>query len=747
MEVTLSDHKTVMSDVSNNPSLESRSSSASSSMGSAKKQTGYCTKKRCCKALFVIVLIAGIIACIVALVVQTNAVDAGSTAVYSEDVITTNSPELGEEDLALALEAYEDRRQQAIADRVAMTEGYGNEVLWAFSNVPVPRENIEGTVATLETSEKADFESMNLLRLLQYTNEFDDIIIPTLEKILAWPAEGNSKTQYVYWSENHMAMWLCAIQLTHEWYGWPVQDEHDSRIKSYLEQKTKHGYVEFFSSVYMPYTFAALANLYDFSNDDKIRELAQDAAIRLLQDLDLVTNDMGGQFAVAGRNYKEYVESLSHQACTMGWLLTGRGITLNATEAPFGQGPIALATTTLDVSSVLAKPVIQAELVRETGYNRDEFYKEWSALNEYDKQLVAMSMGGYAHPDYVVSLFATLNYYSLWDGKYFKEIKPIRWLPPGILRFSANIASTYGSSTLLHTQIVLHKYKTSMLSTLQDYHKGLNGEQQWPFVATTGSSAIYIATGDYQNSRNPSVHLPFAKQKENVALLVYSPNSDLQLFSRDNLGVTLVWPELSFSESSKEQGNWIVGREDSSYVAVYRSCLDFNGDGLPSCSATTQVWACVVGHEDTHGSYEEFLAVLQEASVENLVDDKGAITASVDADGQTISIEWSQESVGPAKRALIVGVILLVLIIALAIFACIHIEPPDLPVKQQKAAERCGRLKNRLHCLKTKSGASLCLCLILLTVVFSLGLVAILTLANQSSQVPYIIPELNEDMQ
>jgi hypothetical protein len=284
-----------------------------------------------------------------------------------------------------------------------------------------------------------------------------------------------------------------------------------------------------------------------------------------------------------------------------------------------------------------------------------------------------------------------------------------------------------------------------MLSTLQDYHKGLNGEQQWPFVATAGSAPVYIATGEYLDSRNPSVHFPFAKQKENVALLVYSPNSDLQLFSRDNLDVTLIWPETSFSESSKEQGNWIVGREDSSYVAVYRSCLDFNGDGLPSCSATKQVWACVVGHEDTHGSYEEFLAILQEASVENKVDDKGAISAMVDADGQTISIEWSQKSVGPAKLALILGVILVVLVMALTIFACIHIEPPDLPDKQQKSAERCGRLKNRLRCLKTKSGASLCLCLILLTVVFSIGIVAILTLANEANQLPYIIPGLDED--
>jgi hypothetical protein len=639
------------------------------------------------------------------------------------------------------LEAYEARRTQAIAERAAMTEGYGNEVMWAYSNVPVPRERIEEIVATLETSEKADFETMNLLRLLQYTSEFDDIILPTLESILAWPAEGNSKTQYVYWSENHSLMWLCAIQLTHEWYGWPVQDEHDTRLKFILAQKIRHGFIEFFSGVYMPYTFAALANLYDFSNDIEIKELARGAATRLLQDLDLITNDKGGQFTVAGRNYKEHVQSLKHQMHTMGWLLTGRGRALNAAEEPFGQGPIALATTTLDVSTVLEQPAIQADIVRESGHNANDFRMEWSVLNEHDKQLIAMGMGGYAAPDYVVSLFSTLNYYNLWDGKYFKDLKPIRWLPPNALRFAANVASTYGMSTLLHAQIVLHKYKTSMLSTLQDYHKGLNGEQQWPFVATAGSAPVFIATGDYKESRNPSVHLPFAKQDKNVALLVYSPNSDLQIFSRDNLDVTLIWPEDTFSESSLERGNWIVGREDSSYVAVYRSCLDTNGDGFPSCSATKQVWACIVGHQDTHGSYEEFLGMLEAASVEESYD-KGVLSASVDADGQSISLEWSQESYGPAKLALILGVILVVLVMVLAIFACIHIKPPNVPENLQKSrsAERCGRLKNRLRCLKTKSGASLCVCLILLTVVFVLGLIAILRLANESNQLP-LFPE------
>jgi hypothetical protein len=77
-----------------------------------------------------------------------------------------------------------------------------------------------------------------------------------------------------------------------------------------------------------------------------------------------------------------------------------------------------------------------------------------------------------------------------------------------------------------------------------------------------------------------------------------------------------------------EQGNWIVAREDSTYIAMYRSCLDVNADGFSSCSAAKQVWACVVGHQDIHGSFDEFLAVIEGAMVQESFDG-GSMSASV----------------------------------------------------------------------------------------------------------------------
>ena len=524
-------------------------------------------------------------------------------------------------------------------------------------------------------------------------------------------------------------MWLCAIQLAHEKYGFEVQDGHRTRLTVYLENKIKDGYIEFLSGVYMPFTFSALANLYDFSNDAEITELSQGAAIRLLQDLDLITNEKGGQFTVAGRNYKDYLERQSHVTNTMGWLLTGRG---DAPDCCYGQGANSLATTTLDVASVLSNPAVEADVSRETGYNRNEFENEWKDLSVHDAQLVAMSMGGYAHADYISNLWATLTHYDLWDSKYFRDLKALKWLPPPALQFAANVAAAYTTGSLLHAHIVLHKYKTTMLSTLNDYHKGLDGAQQWAFVATAGLAPIFLATGDYR-SRNPLMHFPYAKQTKNVALLVYSPSSDLRVFSRENLEVTLLWPEETFSESSREIGNWLVGREDSSYVAVYRSCLDVNDDGFPSCEAVEQVWACVVGHEDTHGSFDEFLELISVASVSSSTSECGSTFSSVQADGQSISVEWEQVNVGPAKLTLILVVVFVVLLLTLSIFASLQLKPKDLPDESlHKSSNKLGYLSRRPRCLKTWTGDCLLVIFFILVAVMAVLLVAVLRLSEES---------------
>lgn len=85
----------------------------------------------------------------------------GSAIVCPEDEMALSTPALNEEDL-LGIE------HKQFQNGVAMGDGSRDEVLRAFSNLPVSRETIQAKVASLEAPEAADFDIVNLLCLLQH---------------------------------------------------------------------------------------------------------------------------------------------------------------------------------------------------------------------------------------------------------------------------------------------------------------------------------------------------------------------------------------------------------------------------------------------------------------------------------------------------------------------------------------------------------------------------------------------------
>ena len=66
------------------------------------------------------------------------------------------------------------------------------------------------------------------------------------------------------------------------------------------------GFVEFNSHLYMRFTFFSLLNLYDYSEDLLIKELARDCLYRFIRDWMTVTNTIGTSSVVAGRTYSSF---------------------------------------------------------------------------------------------------------------------------------------------------------------------------------------------------------------------------------------------------------------------------------------------------------------------------------------------------------------------------------------------------------------------------------------------------------
>merc|ERR1712176_1670819 len=68
-------------------------------------------------------------------------------------------------------------------------------------------------------------------------------------------------------------------------------------------------------------------------------------------------------------------------------------------------------------------------------------------------------------------------------------------------------------------ETVLYKDGPSMLSSMQDYVFGFLGSQQYPYAATTGTTAVFGRSGLSDNFVN--IHMPKVRQVSNAALIKY----------------------------------------------------------------------------------------------------------------------------------------------------------------------------------------------------------------------------------
>ncbi len=244
---------------------------------------------------------------------------------------------------------YEARREAFI--QTALTHFNGDAItLQAYKGIPVDPQTLTDLLNDVQTNTVADFGIVKLIRVLYLSNgEYDSQILPVLQNIPFWltPNEPNK----VYWSENHMIMWMSSDYLLHQKYNFPVDSTLDKRLRHYLHLKVDYGFYEFFSSVYAPYCLSGLLNLADFSDDAEIKSLATQAAQRLLKDLLLLTNDQGAFFPAAGRNYYgKYKKPYGDNHSYLIYLLTGFGPT------PYDGSHASdfLASSTLPVDDIIS---------------------------------------------------------------------------------------------------------------------------------------------------------------------------------------------------------------------------------------------------------------------------------------------------------------------------------------------------------------------------------------------------------
>lgn len=490
----------------------------------------------------------------------------------------------------------------------------------AYQGVEIDADALDSEIEDILDSSNPDFDLTKLIRVLFYTDDYDDAILEVMGQFDMWITEGEE--DYTYWSENHMIMWMSTNWLLYESYGWDADDELRNRLVKYLETKVDYGFYEFYSPTYFPYTLSGLLNLADFAEDSEIQELATEAAIGLVDMVADLVNEDGAFFPVAGRAYvNKYQSAYSQNHARLIYVLLGLG------EEPSSASAISsfVTTTSVDFSSVESGWTSELDTVVSLGHSIEEGMEMNSDLEKIDRVMMQWSHGCYIHPDCVADTAWALDEYSLDEHSSFEAYAD--YIPSWSTAAAGltTLAATFSrSSNLSSADVNIYKDGGVTLSSIDDYYGGYFGYQQFPVMASVGDVAVWTQSGNVEDWDERAsdylvnVDLPLMQQDGNLAIAMYWPNAEITLgdwFSDDlSTDVALYWPEDEMDQTATYE-NWSIGEVDGNYIAVLKPCDD-ETDGIPACSGSSgrQSWAFYVTTEDEVGSFEDFVEIVEAAT-------------------------------------------------------------------------------------------------------------------------------------
>ncbi len=543
---------------------------------------------------------------------------------------------------------YENRRQAYIDTALQYTNSIDLVAIQAYNNGIVDTAVLRNILSRIEGGSTFDFQLVKLIRVLFLTNgDYDNIILPAIDTVPFWLTKAD--TIRGYWSENHTIMWMSSDWLLHEKYGRAIDTALRTRLVHYLDLKVKYGFYEFYSPTYAPYCFSGLINLSDFAQDPQIKDLATKASVRLLRDLLLMTNNKGVMFAVAGRAYPSKYETPYQNHSNLIYLLTGLG---ERPGDPSHSGSF-LSTSSLEVDSIVSTLNFSVDTTFYIGHSIDSSLAINSVLRPLDKIISQWSSGLYFHPKVAYETGSLIIDSALWSHVDFAEFRDFRnFGATDIQLIAESLPAISMSSVICGQQVSVFKRNAVTLTSLHDFWKGKVGFQQYPIMANVGTTAVFTGSGrvkqdwDDRAPGNQNDHLPYVAQKSNVALIMYRAEvNNILLKSKD---VALFFEDSDYDEI-RNDSLWVLGRQENSYVAVRRYCIDEINNVRACTIERGQTWVIVVGDSSMYGSFNNFESLISQSQFTDSwyydsTTSQSVYYASITIDTITIDYAWGVDS-------------------------------------------------------------------------------------------------------
>uniref|UniRef100_A0A6C0HB54 Uncharacterized protein n=1 Tax=viral metagenome TaxID=1070528 RepID=A0A6C0HB54_9ZZZZ len=524
------------------------------------------------------------------------------------------------------MSSFEDRR----ASYISLNKNHKDTIslmLKAYMNEELPNDKLQQLYDEYSINKNnhkdTDFNLISLIRLLYLSRtnhmQHEDIYLKYKDLLKNEKFWLSKNEQYqCYWSENHM---ICYLSSWHLWnqFNNITDDRCDLLLKTYLTIKTKYYFYEFFSQVYNMYTLSALLNIYDFTSNETIKELAKNCILILLQQFSEVISQNGTMFCSAGRTYNRYKVTSDGNNCNkLMHLLTG--LSNENTISTIGT---FFATTTFNPMMNYITPYHKNyEKTYIISHGDNEFKKIYNNLSFVDRTLFQWSAGNYFNPENVDDTVKLINDYNLWGHAHFK-LEPYKTIlsiiPKDVIVSSCNTfkALTDGSKLCdINYHIYNHNFIT--LTSVENYNRGKMGAQQFPWVANIGGVSVFTQSGKISTLGDlheviGNSNLPCIKQVKNVLMAMYNPYDILKnTTSQTNLDMTVYLNWQGFdNEIRAVNKSWYFGEKVndgfSSYIAVYASNgVKEDASGNIYNSKDMQGWLAITGDENDYKNLTAF---------------------------------------------------------------------------------------------------------------------------------------------
>ena len=436
---------------------------------------------------------------------------------------------------------FEEHVPKALVDLHHGKENFDEAELMAFCDFVDQREDCN------------DFRMVALQRLyLQYHDSLSDKAKKRMKgSILGfryWMSEPGTDNM-CFWSENHQLLFAAAEYIGASIFkdslfenDGKIGDEKSPfavrRIRHWLDQRFRTGFIEWHSHVYYAEDLAGLMHLIDFSEDEDIRKKA--IIITDLLFLDMAMHSFKGYFNLThGRSYEKQKKHPA-KADVAPILSDAFGLT----DIPYDwthiasmyayrqryQLPDIIKKIAADDSDVIIKDSM--------GYDLKRIHDELD-LNEPLDRNVLWQMEAFTNPEIISHTVDMLNDHQMYDNAFLSDFKSIshpllRKL--GLLPLISRILHPVTDGVAIQkANTYTYKTKHYSLSTAQMHHPGECGDQQHIMNACFGGDVNVFLTHpakhpyDEENaylSLSPNAwvgngRMPSSAQDENINLSMY----------------------------------------------------------------------------------------------------------------------------------------------------------------------------------------------------------------------------------